>query len=83
MIDIDDKNEWKECIDIAGVRMPTGYYFGASAATGDLAGKTLAWCLLHIYLVPNQLSHTTLAWNTLLHCCLVGSSAASQQDSDV
>ncbi|XP_023650788.1 vesicular integral-membrane protein VIP36 [Paramormyrops kingsleyae] len=37
MIDVDDKNEWKECIDVAGVRMPTGYYFGASAATGDLA----------------------------------------------
>uniref|UniRef100_A0A4W5RIP2 Lectin, mannose-binding 2 n=1 Tax=Hucho hucho TaxID=62062 RepID=A0A4W5RIP2_9TELE len=37
MIDIDDKNEWKECIDIGGVRLPTGYYFGASAATGDLS----------------------------------------------
>ena len=39
MIDIDDKNEWKECIDIGGVRLPTGYYFGASAATGDLSGR--------------------------------------------
>lgn len=38
MVDVDDKNEWKECIDIAGVRLPTGYYFGASAATGDLSG---------------------------------------------
>ncbi|XP_041702973.1 vesicular integral-membrane protein VIP36-like isoform X2 [Coregonus clupeaformis] len=37
MIDIDDKNEWKECIDIWGVHLPTGYYFGASAATGDLS----------------------------------------------
>ncbi|CAB1324999.1 unnamed protein product, partial [Coregonus sp. 'balchen'] len=37
MIDIDDKNEWKECIDIRGVHLPTGYYFGASAATGDLS----------------------------------------------
>ena len=38
MVDVDDKNEWKECIDIGGVRLPTGYYFGASAATGDLSG---------------------------------------------
>ncbi|XP_060740608.1 vesicular integral-membrane protein VIP36 isoform X1 [Tachysurus vachellii] len=37
MVDVDDKNEWKECIDITGVRLPTGYYFGASAATGDLS----------------------------------------------
>lgn len=39
MVDVDDKNEWKECIDIGGVRLPTGYYFGASAATGDLSGN--------------------------------------------
>lgn len=37
MIDVEDKNEWKECIDISGVRLPTGYFFGASAATGDLS----------------------------------------------
>lgn len=43
MVDVDDSNDWKECIDISGVRLPTGYYFGASAATGDLSGK----CYLH------------------------------------
>ncbi|KAJ8338481.1 hypothetical protein SKAU_G00374470 [Synaphobranchus kaupii] len=37
MVDIEDKNEWKECIDIGGVRLPTGYYFGGSSATGDLS----------------------------------------------
>ncbi|XP_018107750.1 vesicular integral-membrane protein VIP36 isoform X2 [Xenopus laevis] len=37
MTDIEDKNEWKNCLDISGVRLPTGYYFGASAATGDLS----------------------------------------------
>uniref|UniRef100_A0A671UQK6 Lectin, mannose-binding 2 n=1 Tax=Sparus aurata TaxID=8175 RepID=A0A671UQK6_SPAAU len=37
MVDVDDRNEWKECIDIGGVRLPTGYFFGASAATGDLS----------------------------------------------
>lgn len=40
MIDVDDRNEWKECIDIGGVRLPTGYFFGASAATGDLSGRS-------------------------------------------
>lgn len=39
MTDLEDKNEWKNCIDITGVRLPTGYYFGASAGTGDLSGK--------------------------------------------
>ncbi|KAG7252570.1 hypothetical protein CRUP_017788 [Coryphaenoides rupestris] len=37
MVDVEDRNEWKECIDIGGVRLPTGYFFGASAATGDLS----------------------------------------------
>ncbi|XP_061091428.1 transmembrane emp24 domain-containing protein 9-like [Conger conger] len=37
MVDVDDKNEWKECFDVSGVRLPTGYYFGASSATGDLS----------------------------------------------
>lgn len=40
MVDVDDRNEWKECIDIGGVRLPTGYFFGASAATGDLSGTS-------------------------------------------
>lgn len=39
MTDVEDKNEWKNCIDIAGVRLPTGYFFGASAGTGDLSGE--------------------------------------------
>ncbi|KAG9469055.1 vesicular integral-membrane protein VIP36 [Eleutherodactylus coqui] len=37
MTDIEGKNEWKNCVDISGVRLPTGYYFGATAATGDLS----------------------------------------------
>ncbi|XP_074148392.1 vesicular integral-membrane protein VIP36 isoform X2 [Sminthopsis crassicaudata] len=37
MTDVEDKNEWKNCIDISGVQLPTGYYFGASAGTGDLS----------------------------------------------
>ncbi|CAH1782750.1 unnamed protein product [Owenia fusiformis] len=36
-MDIDGKNAWKKCFEVKGVRLPTGYYFGASAATGQLA----------------------------------------------
>jgi len=36
-IDIEGKNAWKPCFAVDGVRLPTGYYFGASAATGELA----------------------------------------------
>lgn len=39
MTDVEDKNEWKNCFDVAGVRLPTGYFFGASAGTGDLSGE--------------------------------------------
>ncbi|XP_033122412.1 vesicular integral-membrane protein VIP36-like [Anneissia japonica] len=37
MTDIDGKSEWKPCVDVPGIHLPTGYYFGASAATGELA----------------------------------------------
>ncbi|ESO82839.1 hypothetical protein LOTGIDRAFT_203299 [Lottia gigantea] len=36
-MDIDNKNEWKECFTVKGVLLPVGYYFGVSAATGELA----------------------------------------------
>ncbi|XP_038064707.1 vesicular integral-membrane protein VIP36-like [Patiria miniata] len=37
MTDIDGKAEWKTCIDVDGIKLPTGYYFGISATTGQLA----------------------------------------------
>ncbi|XP_072258967.1 VIP36-like protein isoform X1 [Pyxicephalus adspersus] len=37
MLDIDGKQEWKDCLDVPGVRLPRGYYFGTSAVTGDLS----------------------------------------------
>uniref|UniRef100_A0A3P9HEW0 Lectin, mannose-binding 2-like a n=1 Tax=Oryzias latipes TaxID=8090 RepID=A0A3P9HEW0_ORYLA len=37
MIDIDGQHEWRDCLDIPGVRLPQGYYFGATAVTGDLS----------------------------------------------
>lgn len=51
-MDVDDKNEWKECIDIGGVRLPTGYYFGASAATGDLSGRLRVTRLRFTWVIP-------------------------------
>lgn len=38
MTDIEGKQEWKDCLDMPGVRLPQGYYFGVSSATGDLSG---------------------------------------------
>lgn len=35
--DIEDKKAWKECFKVEGVQLPTGYYIGASATTGDLS----------------------------------------------
>ncbi|GIY74524.1 vesicular integral-membrane protein VIP36 [Caerostris extrusa] len=35
--DIEGKNAWQECFQVKGVRLPTGYYFGASATTGELS----------------------------------------------
>ncbi|KAJ8260674.1 hypothetical protein COCON_G00163970 [Conger conger] len=37
MIDIEGQHEWRDCLDIPGVKLPLGYYFGASAITGDLS----------------------------------------------
>uniref|UniRef100_A0A3Q0RU56 Lectin, mannose-binding 2-like b n=1 Tax=Amphilophus citrinellus TaxID=61819 RepID=A0A3Q0RU56_AMPCI len=37
MVDVDGKQEWRECAEITGLRLPTGYFLGASSATGDLS----------------------------------------------
>lgn len=37
MMDIDGQHEWRDCLDVPGVRLPQGFYFGASAVTGDLS----------------------------------------------
>ena len=36
--DVDGEGKWTECFDVVGVELPTGYFLGLSAATGDLAG---------------------------------------------
>jgi len=35
--DLDDKGSWTDCLNVKGVKLPTGYFLGASAATGDLS----------------------------------------------
>jgi len=40
-VDVDGKNAWKECFVVKGVKLPLGYFFGATAATGELAGMYL------------------------------------------
>ncbi|CAF3414551.1 unnamed protein product [Rotaria sp. Silwood1] len=35
--DIDGENTWKECFSIDNIQLPTYYYFGFSAATGELS----------------------------------------------
>ena len=34
--DLENKRAWKQCLSIPNVRLPTGYYFGLTATTGDL-----------------------------------------------
>ena len=35
--DIDGKSEWKEYFSVSGIQLPTGYFIGVSAATGELS----------------------------------------------
>lgn len=35
--DVENEGKWTQCLDRFGVHLPTGYYFGFSASTGDLS----------------------------------------------
>ncbi|XP_046741583.1 vesicular integral-membrane protein VIP36 isoform X1 [Diprion similis] len=35
--DLSNKAAWKECFSVPGIKLPTGYYFGVTATTGDLS----------------------------------------------
>ncbi|CAD5222264.1 unnamed protein product [Bursaphelenchus xylophilus] len=35
--DTENTGKWHQCLRVGGVHLPTGYYFGLSAATGDLS----------------------------------------------
>lgn len=34
--DIENKAAWKQCFQVEGVKLPTGYHFGVTATTGEL-----------------------------------------------
>ena len=36
-LDIENKQQWSDCMEVSGVRLPTGYYFGISSSTGELS----------------------------------------------
>jgi len=35
--DLNDRGAWEKCFSVTGVTLPTGYFIGASAATGELS----------------------------------------------
>ena len=35
--DLDNKRAWTQCLSLPNIKLPTGYYFGVSATTGDLS----------------------------------------------
>ncbi|CAN9512796.1 unnamed protein product [Ophioblennius macclurei] len=37
MVDVDGKQEWKDCVEINSLFLPGGYFLGVSSATGDLS----------------------------------------------
>ncbi|XP_076439402.1 VIP36-like protein [Babylonia areolata] len=39
LLDITNKKEWQECFSVEGVKLPAGYFFGLSAATGDVTDQ--------------------------------------------
>ncbi|KAG1664562.1 VIP36-like protein [Nymphon striatum] len=55
--DIDGKNSWSECFKVEGVQLPTGYYFGFSAATGDLSGYLINFFFMKVFFWNNGLNH--------------------------
>ena len=46
---INGDDNWAECFNAPNVDLPTGYYFGFSAATGDLAGLSVHLLVLGVH----------------------------------
>ena len=47
--DLENKRAWAPCLKVEGVKLPTGYFIGASAATGNKssslkANEAYLWC---------------------------------------
>ena len=47
--DIDNEGKWKECFVVTGIKLPIGYYIGATAATGELAGRWGQCVNIHLH----------------------------------
>lgn len=59
--DLENKAAWKECFKVSGVKLPTGYYFGVSATTGDLSDNHDILSIRLFQLdIPDDVSSTTL-----------------------
>ena len=43
MTNIDGEAQWKMCFSANDIDLPTGYFLGVTAATGDLAGTLYHW----------------------------------------
>ena len=43
LTNIDGTSEWKPCFSTKDMDLPTGFHFGVSAATGDLAGNNIIY----------------------------------------
>ncbi|KAG9354453.1 hypothetical protein JZ751_001163 [Albula glossodonta] len=56
MINIEGKQEWRDCLDMPGVRLPQGYFFGVSSLTGDLSGNNHDLISLKLYQLTVQRS---------------------------
>jgi len=71
MTDLEDKAVWKPCFSVDGVELPTGYYFGFSAATGDLSDnhEILA---VRLYEVDSDDPVTILLQNVVKYNSVIG-----------
>ena len=70
--DFSNKAAWKECFSVKDIKLPTGYYIGISATTGDLSDNhdVLSIRLFELDLpddVSSTLSNFKRFLNIILH----------------
>lgn len=62
MTNIHGESEWEPCFVVKDVDLPTGYFLGMSAATGDLAGtqsKALTSVRIMVFISLLQITMTS------------------------
>lgn len=67
-----NKAAWKECFSVKGIKLPTGYYFGISATTGDLSDNhdILSIRLFELDLPDDVSIFLCIIRRTLLEICI-------------